>query len=132
MIRWIPLAAMGPARALRAGMATATVAAALAGCTAGPAAAATTPASPSPPSVLVSDAFPGASVNAVRPGSAAARAGLSTGDVVTAVDGKPLGTARELLQYLGRLPAGKSARLTVVHANGSTTAISITLRVLSG
>jgi S1-C subfamily serine protease len=106
--------------------------AATAGCGAGAAATASVVASPSAPSVVVSDAFPGASVDSVRAGSAAARAGLKTGDVVTAVDGKPLNTAQELLQVLAKLPAGKSARLSVTRADGSTAAISITLRVLSG
>jgi S1-C subfamily serine protease len=124
--------ALMAARALRGGAAVAALAAAVAGCRIGPAAPAAVTASPSPPSVLVSDAFPGASVNSVRPGSAAARAGLKTGDVVTAVDGKPLNNAQELLQILAKLPAGKSVRLSVTHADGSRTAIPITLRVLSG
>jgi S1-C subfamily serine protease len=123
--------ALMAARALRAGLAIAALTVVVAGCRIGLAAPAAVTASPSPPSVLVSDAFPGASVNSVRPGSAAARAGLKTGDVVTAVDGKPLNTAQELLQILAKLPAGKSVRLTVIHGDGSSTTISITLRVLS-
>ena len=117
--------------ALRAGL-TVVALAAVAGCTIRPAASASATAPASPPSVLVSDAFPGAAVNSVRPGSAAARAGLKTGDVVTSVDAKPLNDAKELLSLLAKLPAGKSARLTVTHADGSTSAISVTLRVLSG
>jgi S1-C subfamily serine protease len=120
------------AKALRAGVTVATLATTFAGCGIGPAATTGAAAPPSEPSVLVSDAFPGASVNSVRPGSAAARAGLKTGDVVTKVDGKPLNTAQELVQYLAKLPAGKSARLSVTHADGSTAAVTITLRVLSG
>jgi S1-C subfamily serine protease len=92
-------------------------------------------AAPSPsisPSVLVADAFQGVSVKSVRAGSAAARAGLQAGDVVTAVDGRAVNDAQALVKYLGRLPSGRAARLAVTRADGTNAIISITLRVLSG
>jgi PDZ domain len=83
-------------------------------------------------SVLVADAFPGVAVKSVRAGSAAARSGLQAGDVVTAVDGRSVNTAQELVKYLGTLPSGRAARLAVTRADGTSAKISITLRVLSG
>jgi S1-C subfamily serine protease len=120
------------ARALRSGLLVAALAGAVAACGIPQATAGAAAQPASPPSVLVSDAFPGAAVNNVRPGSAAARAGLRTGDVVTGVDGKPVNTAQDLIQYLAKPPAGRSARLNVTRADGTSVAVSITLRVLSG
>lgn len=55
----------------------------------------------------------GALVANVEPGSAADRAGLKTGDVVTAVDGNAVRGATDLRNRIGLTPVGSEIRLTV-------------------
>ncbi|MBB2671219.1 UNVERIFIED_ORG: serine protease DegQ [Rhizobium esperanzae] len=55
----------------------------------------------------------GALVANVEPGSAADRAGLKTGDVVTAVDGNAVRSATDLRNRIGLTPVGSEIRLTV-------------------
>ena len=62
-------------------------------------------------------ALRGAYVGGVNPGSPAEAAGLNTGDVITAVDGKPIGTADELADALASA-SENTVRLTV--ARGPT------------
>ncbi|WHZ17868.1 MAG: hypothetical protein OJF55_000017 [Rhodanobacteraceae bacterium] len=52
-------------------------------------------------------------VDAVTPGGPAERAGLTAGDTITAVDGKPL--SRHAASTLAELPPGKPVRLDVSH-----------------
>ncbi|RME16014.1 MAG: RIP metalloprotease, partial [Alphaproteobacteria bacterium] len=54
-------------------------------------------------------------VDSVMPQSAAARAGLEPGDLITAVDGKPVVTFRQLQQAV-EAADGAPLRLTVLHA----------------
>lgn len=62
----------------------------------------------------------GMHVQAVTPGGPAERAGLKTGDVITAINGKRLSWSdSSLLTGLADLPAGKPVRLTVLR-NGKT------------
>ncbi|MBB4479918.1 DegQ family serine endoprotease [Rhizobium etli] len=55
----------------------------------------------------------GALVANIEPGSAADRAGLKTGDVVTAVDGYAVRGATDLRNRIGLTPVGSEIRLTV-------------------
>ncbi|MBY3591322.1 DegQ family serine endoprotease [Rhizobium bangladeshense] len=55
----------------------------------------------------------GALVANVEPGSAAERAGLKTGDVVTAIDGRPIHGSTDLRNRIGLTPAGSNVNLTV-------------------
>jgi serine protease Do len=55
----------------------------------------------------------GALVDEAQPGSPAAAAGLRPGDVVTAVDGKPVASARDLARIVGGLAPGSDATLAV-------------------
>ncbi|MXN53221.1 Do family serine endopeptidase [Shinella sp. AETb1-6] len=55
----------------------------------------------------------GALIANVEPGSSAERAGLKTGDVVTAIDGRPVHGATDLRNRIGLTPAGSKIRLTV-------------------
>lgn len=55
----------------------------------------------------------GAVVTQVQPGSAAEKAGLLAGDVVTAIDGKPVKNSSELRNRIGLTPVGESIDLTV-------------------
>lgn len=62
---------------------------------------------------------PGALIAGIAAGSPAARAGLQTGDVVTAVSGHATPTAAALRDILGRTPIGTTIALTVRRGNAS-------------
>jgi serine protease Do/serine protease DegQ len=63
----------------------------------------------------------GAVIAEVQPDSPAARAGLRAGDVVTAVNGRPVQTASSLRARLGVLPVGETAELAVRRDEGART-----------
>jgi serine protease DegQ len=68
----------------------------------------------------------GAVVTRVTPGSAADRAGLQVGDVVTAINGTPLDSADQLNNTEGLLPANSTVTLTVLR-NGTSRTVSAEL-----
>jgi serine protease Do/serine protease DegQ len=55
----------------------------------------------------------GATIAEVQPGSPAAQAGLREGDVVNALNGRPVRSAAELRARLGVMPAGETVELRV-------------------
>jgi RIP metalloprotease RseP len=59
------------------------------------------------------------SVKNVTPGSAAAAAGMQSGDRITSIDNKPVGSFDEMHDALDSL-AGVSAPVTIAHADGTT------------
>lgn len=59
----------------------------------------------------------GAVVTRVLPGSAADRAGLKVGDVITHVNGQPLKNTDQLTNALGLMPAHSTVVLTALHDN---------------
>ncbi len=58
----------------------------------------------------------GAVVSSVEPGSAAARAELKPGDVITAIAGQPVHTAGDVSSRVGMATPGEKIRLSVWHA----------------
>lgn len=60
-------------------------------------------------------------VASVRPDTPAAKAGLKVGDVITAVDGKPVAAAHELMAALPEGGSAKDVSLTVVREKKETT-----------
>ncbi|MGE5155008.1 MAG: Do family serine endopeptidase [Bdellovibrio bacteriovorus] len=56
----------------------------------------------------------GALVTAVEPGSAAAESGLREGDLVVALDGRPIGGAADIRTRFGLLPVGAKVTLEVL------------------
>lgn len=56
----------------------------------------------------------GALIGTSRPGTPAARAGLQSGDIVTAVDGQPIREARELARRIGARQPGETVKLTIL------------------
>src|SRR5436305_9185749 len=56
----------------------------------------------------------------------AAKAGIESGDVITAVNGEPVKDARELARTIGSLPPGNSVKLNVRH-NGQDEVVNLTL-----
>ncbi|MFN2628692.1 MAG: S1C family serine protease, partial [Gaiellaceae bacterium] len=75
--------------------------------------------------VSVSDKSAGVAVNSVQPGSAAARAGLKSGDVITALDGKKVTSAQLRAAISGRKP-GTKVELTLTRG-GSSRRVAVTL-----
>jgi YidC/Oxa1 family membrane protein insertase len=70
----------------------------------------------------------GVEVNVVGPGTPAALAGLLAGDVITAVNGKPLRTARDLVAYLEKETKSKDViALDVKRGTDATLTVNATL-----
>ncbi|NKJ08300.1 DegQ family serine endoprotease [Rhizobium sp. SG741] len=69
----------------------------------------------------------GALIGSVESGSAAARAGLRTGDVVTAIDNRPVHSATDLRNRIGLTPIGTRINVTVKRGDGERViAVAIT------
>jgi serine protease Do len=68
----------------------------------------------------------GVTVANVRPGSPADQAGLKVGDTITAIDGKPVKTGDELVNYIAGMKPGSKAKLAFVR-NGKQESTSVTI-----
>jgi serine protease Do len=73
----------------------------------------------------------GALVSEVMPGSAAEKAGLQQGDVIVALDGKPVSDSRNLKLAIGRLGPGKKVNLKVLR-DGKEKNFAVTLKEDAG
>ncbi len=71
----------------------------------------------------------GALVATVQPGSGADKAGIVPGDVITAFNGRRIGTREDLPPLVGPLPAGSKATVTVFR-DGKARDIPVTLSAL--
>jgi len=69
----------------------------------------------------------GAIVGLVTEGSPAAKAGLQAGDIITAINGKPMKDSYELRQTIATLPVGKPTELKVVR-DGKPQTLKVTLQ----
>jgi putative serine protease PepD len=76
--------------------------------------------------VSLADADGGARITQVESGSPADRAGLEAGDLITAIDGRSVSTADDVVQRLAAMSTGDSVTLSVTR-NGSPTTIHATL-----
>src|SRR3954462_1842270 len=78
---------------------------------------------PNPAVARVYGVNDGVTVANVRPGSPADQAGLQVGDTITAMDGKPLKSGDDLVNYISSLKPGTKAKLNYVRngKEGSTT-----------
>jgi serine protease Do len=56
----------------------------------------------------------GALVQSVEPGKPADRAGIKHGDVIVAIDDKPIRNNRELIDYISYRPVGSEVRITLI------------------
>jgi serine protease Do len=68
----------------------------------------------------------GAMVDEPQSGSPAARAGIKSGDVITAVNGTPIKDARDLARTIGMMAPDSSVKLDIVR-QGEPTTVSLTL-----
>jgi serine protease Do len=68
----------------------------------------------------------GAMVDEPQNGSPAAKAGIQSGDVVTALNGTPVKDSRDLARKVAALAPGSSAKLDILR-NGESKALTITL-----
>ncbi len=59
-------------------------------------------------------------------GSPAAKAGLQSGDVITAIDGKPISSTNQFIAVVGTYSPGQTVTLTIKH-DGSTRQLKLTL-----
>jgi serine protease Do len=73
----------------------------------------------------------GALVDQPQADSPAAKAGIAAGDVVTAVNNKPVKGSRELAQSIGIMAPGTSIKLTLLH-KGEIKTIDLTLGKMPG
>ncbi|HTV83581.1 MAG TPA: Do family serine endopeptidase [Acidobacteriaceae bacterium] len=73
----------------------------------------------------------GAVVTSVSPDSPASKAGLKTGDVITALDGKPVTNSGELQMEVVLRHPGETVHLQVSR-NGKTLTVPVTLEAMNG
>ena len=73
----------------------------------------------------------GVYVDSLADNSAAAAAGLKTGDVITQIDGQAVTSSPELLQLIGQHRPGDRVRVTVLR-NGTTRDFTVTLKNRTG
>ena len=71
-------------------------------------------------------------VYSIDPNGPAAKAGIKAGDLIAAVDGKPTPDAAALAVILAQLSPGQTVKVKVIHADGSTAEIDVTLGELPG
>jgi putative serine protease PepD len=74
----------------------------------------------------------GALVVSVVAGGPAGKAGLVTGDTITAIDDKQVPDSSTLIEVTAGHHPGDIVKLTVLHQGGKTTTISVTLGTLPG
>jgi len=71
----------------------------------------------------------GALVSEPQPNSPAAKAGIESGDVITAVDGNAVRDARELARRIGQMAPSTTVKLTLIH-QGQEKTVALTLGTL--
>jgi len=72
----------------------------------------------------------GAVVTRVAAGSPAAAAGIKPGDVISAIDGKPVRSRADLANLEGLLPVGSTVRVTLLR-EGATLTVTAALRAVA-
>jgi serine protease Do len=65
----------------------------------------------------------GALVNRVEEGKPADKAGIQNGDIIIEIDGRPIRSNRELIDYISYLPVGSAVKVTLLR-NGERRAVT--------
>jgi putative serine protease PepD len=82
--------------------------------------------------VTIGDTGQGVYVSSVTNGSPAAKAGVKTGDVITAVNGTETPTADNLGTVLAGLNPGQTVKVALTHQDGSKSTAEVTLGQFPG
>jgi len=77
--------------------------------------------------IRIGDTGEGVYVGSVDSGSPAAKAGIKTGDVITAVAGKPTPSSDELGSVLATHKPGETVKVKLTRQNGSSTTVNVKL-----
>ena len=77
------------------------------------------------------DVVQGVFISRVNGGSAAAESGIEEGDVITAINGHPIGTVSELQEWVARNRPGQSVNVTF-RRNGKDNRVNATLKNFEG
>ena len=77
--------------------------------------------------VQIGDTGTGVYIGAVTAGGPAATAGLSVGDVITAVGGKPTTNSDDLGSVLAGFRPGQTVKVTIMRQTGATATLNVTL-----
>jgi putative serine protease PepD len=82
--------------------------------------------------VTIGQADSGVYVGSVTSGGPSSKAGVKTGDVITAVDGKPTQTYDALSAALASKKPGQTTTLSITRQNGTKTSVKVTLGQFPG
>jgi S1-C subfamily serine protease len=74
----------------------------------------------------------GVIVSRTTPGGGAARAGIVAGDVITAINGKPVNSLADLQNILAGLSPSATVNVTIVTQDGAAKTVPVTLGQLAG
>jgi S1-C subfamily serine protease len=73
-----------------------------------------------------------AAINPGNSGGPAPAAGIKPGDVITAIDGKPVTSSQELNELVAGMAPGQKVTVAIMHPDGSTATVTVTIGQFPG